>query len=107
MDESTNTNTGWNMEHSNLFYKNLKSLRLLNLHISLEYECGDSDSSDCTSEYNNAVNNGNLEGFFDRCANEGGSQPLRARCSLCCSQNNQEESNESSKNNHYCYLTKR
>ena len=50
----------------------------------LEYSCGDSISDDCQSEYNNAINNGNLDYFYHRCATEGGSQPLRTRCSLCC-----------------------
>ena len=50
----------------------------------LEYECGTTDSSDCTSEYENAKNSDNLQSFYDRCATEGGSEPLRLRCSLCC-----------------------
>ena len=55
------------------------------LHLS-EYQCGDGISEDCQSEYNNAINNGNLDYFYRRCATEGGSQPLRTRCSLCCDQ---------------------
>ena len=51
----------------------------------LEYQCGNYDSDDCKAEYGNAINNGNLEYFYHRCATEGGSQPLRKRCSLCCS----------------------
>ena len=35
-------------------------------------------------EYENANNNDNLQSFYDRCAIEGGSEPLRLRCSLCC-----------------------
>ena len=57
----------------------------------LEYECGTTDSSDCTSEYENANNNNNLQSFYDRCATEGGSEPLRLRCSLCCSGNQKLE----------------
>ena len=52
-----------------------------------EYQCGDTISDDCRSEYNNAINNGNLDYFYERCATEGGSQPLRTRCSLCCDEN--------------------
>ena len=51
-----------------------------------EYQCGDGISDDCQSEYNNAINNGNLDYFYHRCAREGGSQPLRTRCSLCCNE---------------------
>ena len=53
----------------------------------LEYECGTTDSSDCTSEYENSKNNNNLQSFYDRCSTEGGSEPLRLRCSLCCTGN--------------------
>jgi len=47
--------------------------------------CGDTsnDADDCTSEHGNAVANGNLQGFCDRCENEGGANPLRNRCSQC------------------------
>ena len=48
------------------------------------YKCGSIISGDCQSEYNNAIRNGNLGPFYHRCANEGGARPLRARCSLCC-----------------------
>jgi hypothetical protein len=50
--------------------------------------CGSYDSSDCKSEYNNGKNNGNLAHFYSRCRTEGGSQPLRSRCSLCCTGEN-------------------
>jgi uncharacterized protein YegL len=50
--------------------------------------CGSYDSSDCKSEYNNGKNNGNLGNFYSRCRTEGGSQPLRNRCSLCCTGEN-------------------
>merc|ERR1712241_762605 len=49
-----------------------------------ELECGDKISSDCRSECDNALRNGNLDHFYNRCETEGGSQPLRKRCSLCC-----------------------
>ena len=48
------------------------------------YQCGSDISDDCQSEYKNALNNGNLETFYERCKTEGGDSPLRARCSLCC-----------------------
>ena len=51
-------------------------------------ECGDGISDDCGSEYNNAVNNNDLDSFYGRCKFEGGSSPLRARCALCCNQGN-------------------
>ena len=56
-----------------------------------EYNCGNSISDDCQSEYNNAINNGNLDYFYHRCATEGGSQPLRTRCSLCCNNNDNDD----------------
>ena len=52
-----------------------------------EYSCGNFTSEDCQSEYNNAINNGNLDYFYHRCATELGSQPLRTRCKLCCKEN--------------------
>ena len=52
-----------------------------------EYNCGNYTSDDCQSEYNNAINNGNLDYFYHRCAAELGSQPLRTRCKLCCEEN--------------------
>jgi len=49
------------------------------------YQCNDTYiSPDCQSEYDNAVQNGNLEYFYHRCATEGGATPMRTRCSLCC-----------------------
>jgi len=47
-------------------------------------DCGNYDSTDCVSEYNNAVNNHDLDAFYHRCATEGGANPLRKRCSKCC-----------------------
>ena len=49
-----------------------------------EYLCDDKNSDDCQVEYNNAVNNGTLDYFYRRCATEGGEEPLRTRCKLCC-----------------------
>jgi len=46
--------------------------------------CGNWISGDCSSEYGNGERNGNLGRFYDRCRTEGGSSPLRLRCSLCC-----------------------
>ena len=62
------------------------SIQLINWRHSLftEYHCGSGISSDCQSEFSNAQNNGNLERFYYRCGTEGGSDPLRLRCSLCC-----------------------
>merc|ERR1719322_1958805 len=54
-----------------------------------DYECGNEISDDCESEYNNAINNGDLDSFYSRCETEGGSSPLRARCALCCNQDDQ------------------
>ena len=51
---------------------------------SSDFECGYEISDDCLSEYNNAVDDDNLDQFYHRCDTEGGSQPLRTRCSLCC-----------------------
>merc|ERR1712060_842662 len=46
--------------------------------------CGKYDSSDCISEFANAEASGNLSGVCSRCVSEGGSNPLRLRCSKCC-----------------------
>ena len=55
------------------------------LNISkLDYQCGGNISSDCSSQFNNAQNNDKLDEFYYRCAAEGGSDPLRLRCRLCC-----------------------
>ena len=53
-----------------------------------EYHCGDGISEDCQAEYDNPVNNGNKDYFYQRCATEEGPDPLRSRCSLCCNGNN-------------------
>ena len=42
------------------------------------------DSADCISEYERFENDGNLQGFYDFCVNEGGADPLKDRCSRCC-----------------------
>ena len=52
-------------------------------------ECGDLISDDCISEYDNAVANGSLDPFYKRCVGEGGAEPLRTRCSLCCFEHSQ------------------
>ena len=54
------------------------------------YNCGSIISGDCQSEYNNARRNGNMGPFYRRCRTEGGSQPLRKRCSLCCKEDEPE-----------------
>merc|ERR1719330_1396221 len=41
-------------------------------------------SEDCEKEFENALTNDDLEKFYKRCDNEGGANPLRLRCSLCC-----------------------
>ena len=56
----------------------------LKRHFFIEYECGSDISDDCQSEFNNHQNNGALEKFYYRCSAEGGHDPLRLRCSLCC-----------------------
>ena len=53
-----------------------------------EYQCGYDISGDCQSEYNNAIANDDIDSFYRRCATEGGFQPLRTRCSLCCNEDN-------------------
>jgi len=45
-------------------------------------------SADCQTEYDNAMANGNIWAFFERCETEGGDNPLRDRCSLCCHEGN-------------------
>jgi len=53
------------------------------------YSCGDwlsapvTHPGDCIAEYNNFKQNGDLDGFCDRCSTEGGNNPLRKRCTLC------------------------
>lgn len=48
-------------------------------------ECGDFNSQDCVTAFDNAQNSKkDMTAFEKRCMNEGGSQPLRARCALCC-----------------------
>merc|ERR1712027_25788 len=50
-----------------------------------EYHCNSTlISDDCQAEYDNAVQNGQLNYFYYRCATEPGALPLRTRCPLCC-----------------------
>ena len=65
-----------------------------NYHLTLhppiiEYHCDSTMpiSDDCQAEYDNAVQNGQLDDFYYRCATETGEQPLRTRCPLCCGNN--------------------
>merc|ERR1712003_466018 len=46
-------------------------------------ETSSPNSADCESEYSNAVTNGDLMSFYERCRNEQGDNPLRNRCSYC------------------------
>ena len=66
-----------------------------NYHLTLhppiiEYHCDSTMpiSDDCQAEYDNAVQNGQLDDFYYRCATETGEQPLRTRCPLCCGEGN-------------------
>merc|ERR1712190_332650 len=43
--------------------------------------CGSDNSDDCVTEYRHG-----LEHFCFRCSNERGSNPLRNRCHLCCTE---------------------
>ena len=70
--------------------RNMEYLQLVLIYF-IEYSCGNSISDDCRSEYDNAIRNGNIDYFYHRCATEGGSQPLRTRCSLCCNNNGNDE----------------
>lgn len=53
-------------------------------------QCGAAIAGDCQSAFNNAKNQDNVAAFCNRCANEGGSNPLRKRCRLCCDECNLE-----------------
>ena len=50
----------------------------------IDYECGDVIAPDCQTEFDYALNNHHLDQFYNRCATEGSSNPLRQRCRLCC-----------------------
>lgn len=49
------------------------------------YSCGNRVSDDCRREWRNAKANHDEAGFCSRCGHEGGADPLRKRCRLCCS----------------------
>lgn len=52
---------------------------------STDHDCPTNTiSGDCRTEYDNAIRNNNLASFYNRCKSEGGSNPLRNRCALCC-----------------------
>ena len=53
---------------------------LFNLQIFLD-DCGSGISDDCQMEWDDKESE---EKFYERCDSEGGSNPLRWRCSLCC-----------------------
>ena len=76
-----------------LNYQNISmktQIQIISNISKLDYQCGGNISGDCSSEFNNAQNNKKLDEFYYRCATEGGSEPLRLRCRLCCEN---EESN--------------
>ena len=50
--------------------------------------CGETNDQNCTNEFENAERNNNLANFYKRCRTEGGANPMRKTCSLCCSQGN-------------------
>ena len=59
----------------------------------IEYHCNSTFiSDDCQAEYDNAVQNGQLDYFYYRCATEPGALPLRTRCPLCCGEGNSKVS---------------
>jgi len=41
------------------------------------------NSDDCVTEHRNAINNGDIHLFCNRCTSEVGASPLRSRCQLC------------------------
>merc|ERR1712110_168246 len=51
-------------------------------------QCGTTNAGDCQGAFNHAKNQDNVAAFCNRCANEGGSNPLRKRCRLCCDECN-------------------
>ena len=57
---------------------------MISLSQKIDYECGEDISDDCQSEFNNHRNNNDMDKFYYRCGNEGGINPLRLRCRLCC-----------------------
>merc|ERR1711972_889182 len=46
-----------------------------------DLSCGSDNSDDCVTEYQHG-----LEHFCFQCSHEGGSNPLRNRCHLCCTE---------------------
>lgn len=53
---------------------------------TLSQTCGQIISTECQSEYDNALGHGNLNDFCSRCSCESGKRnPFRQRCSICCS----------------------
>ncbi|EOD29534.1 hypothetical protein EMIHUDRAFT_456791 [Emiliania huxleyi CCMP1516] len=51
-------------------------------------ECGRYDADDCKAAYRSGKDRGTLSNFYARCRSEHGSQPLRSRCTLCCTGEN-------------------
>lgn len=51
-------------------------------------ECGRYDADDCKAAYRSGKYRGTLSNFYARCRSEHGSQPLRSRCTLCCTGEN-------------------
>ena len=71
--------------HQNIFERVYQKSIFKRFNISnLDYQCGENITSDCRSEFDNARNNNKMDEFYHRCAEEGGSNPLRLRCRLCC-----------------------
>ena len=50
--------------------------------------CGEDNDQNCKTEFKNAKTNNNLKNFYKRCRTEGGANPMRKTCSLCCNQGN-------------------
>ena len=64
--------------------------------MSLYFEgepCANIASENCKNEYQNAINNGNLQSFYDRC---NGDQSFYDQCSHCCNNEKITESQEGS-----------
>ena len=54
----------------------------------LDMVCGEDNDHKCQTEFKNAKTNKNLKDFYTRCRTEGGANPMRKTCSLCCNQGN-------------------
>ena len=50
--------------------------------------CGETHDQNCRNEFENAKRNNDLEFFYKICRTEGGADPMRKTCSLCCNQGN-------------------